>query len=193
MSRESGFTLLEMIIVMFVLVALLGIVIPRFDLGEDLASTGRKMIGSLRSLQSLAMSIQKPIKLSFDLDQGSYWAVMIDGKEEKPLLDATWALPRKVPEDIRITDALAGAVKKQSGRIDVMLYPNGRIDPTVLHLADAGNRILGIAVDPTTGAIKTSDERIEQQRILAIPDRVKPLLVPTTTVAANTTSPLLKP
>ena len=63
----------------------------------------------------------------------------------------------------------------------------------IVPLSELLARMGASAVDPTTGAIKTSDERIEQQRILAIPDRVKSLLVPTTTVAANTTSPLLKP
>ena len=111
-SGTDGFTLLEMIIVMFLLVAMLGIVIPRIDLSDDLGSTGRKFIGSVRTLQGIAMSTQKPVKLYLDLDQGQYWAMTIEGKEEKPLPDAAWAMPRLFPETIRLTDASSGSIKR---------------------------------------------------------------------------------
>ena len=183
----NGFTLLEMIIVMFLLVAVLGIVIPRVNLGEDLASTGRKLIGTVRTLQGIAMATQKPVRLSMNIDQNTYWAMTLEGKEERPLPDASWATPRSLPESIRFADISAGPVKRESGRIDLMLYPNGRIDPAILHLTDAGNNILGIAVESATGAIRTSDERIEPKRLQTIPDRVKTLLTPSTAIAAGGT------
>jgi chemotaxis signal transduction protein len=45
-----------------------------------------------------------------------------------------------------------------------------------MHLVDARNNILAIAIEPVTGAIRMSDERIEPPRPLTIPDRVRPLL-----------------
>jgi len=185
--RESGFTLLEMMIVMFLLVAVLGIVIPRVNIDDDLGSTGRKLIGTVRSLQGIAMSTQKPVKLYMDMDQNTYWAKTLEGKEERPLSDATWATLRSLPGAIRFADISAGSMKRQSGRIDFMLYPNGRIDSMILYLTDTGNNILGIAVESTTGAIRASDERIEPQRRQTIPDRVKTLLTPSTTIAAGGT------
>ena len=193
LRSTMGFTLLEMIIVMFLLVAMLGIVIPRVNLGDDLASTGRKLIGGLRTLQGIAMSTQKPVKLYLDLDQNQYWAMTIEGKEEKSLPDAAWAMPRMLPETIRLADASSGSIKRTAGRLDLMLYPNGRIDEAVLHLVDAGNNVLAIVIESATGAIRTSDERIEPQRLASIPDRVKPLLIPTATVAAGNQAGLLKP
>jgi hypothetical protein len=41
---------------------------------------------------------------------------------------------------------------------------------------DARNNILAIAIEPVTGAIRMSDERIEPPRSLPIPDRVRPWL-----------------
>ncbi|MCC6140996.1 MAG: hypothetical protein IT389_10335 [Nitrospira sp.] len=193
-SGEGGFTLLEMIIVMFLLVAMLGIVIPRIDLNEDLASTGRKFIGTLRTLQGMAMSAQKPIKLYLDLDQGQYWAVTMEEKEEKSLPDAAWAAPRLLPETIRLAEASSGSIKRTAGRFELMLYPNGRIDEAVLHLTDAGNNVLAIVVEAATGAIRTSDQRVEPQRLaFSIPERVKPLLIPTATVPAGNQPGLPKP
>lgn len=188
-----GFTLLEMIIVMFLLVAMLGIVIPRINLSDDLASTGRKFIGALRTLQGIAMSTQKPVKLYLDLDQGQYWAMTSEEKEEKPLPDAAWATPRLFPESIRLAEVSSGSIKRTAGRFDLMLYPNGRIDEAVLHLTDASNNVLAIVVESATGAIRTSDERIEPQRLASIPDRVKTLLIPTATVAAGNQAGLVKP
>src|SRR5690349_1333508 len=72
-----GFTFLEMLIVLFLLGGVLALVIPRIVVGEDLSSTGRKFIGTLRSLQSMAATIQKPVKLYLDLDRGTYWAMVV--------------------------------------------------------------------------------------------------------------------
>jgi hypothetical protein len=90
--------------------------------------------------------------------------------------DAIWATPLKLSETIRFSDILVAQGKKESGRVDMFFYPTGRIDPATMHLVDTRNNILAIAIEPVTGAIRTSDERIEPPRALTIPDRVRPLL-----------------
>jgi len=172
----AGFTILEIIIVLFLLVGLLGIVLPRISLEENLGSVGRRMVGTVRSLQSLAMSTQKTVRLYVDMDRGVYWPVILDGNQEKVPTDATWATPLTLPSAIRVSDILVSQGKKESGRVDLFFYPTGRIDPATLHLVDASNNILAIAIEPVTGAIRMSDERIEPPRPLTIPDRVRPLL-----------------
>ncbi len=182
MQDSHGFTLLEMIIVLFLLGGILAIVIPRIVVGEDLGSTGRKFIGVLRELQGMATTGQKPVKLYVDLDQGTYWAMVRDDKEEKLPLNASWLLPRNLPEAIRFTDISVGQTKRVSGRIDLSFFPNGRIDPATFHFSDTSNNVLAIAVESLTGAIRTSDERIEPPRNQTIPDRIRPLLQGTTQV-----------
>ena len=179
---SRGFTILEIIIVLFLLVGLLGIVLPRMSLEENLGSVGRRMVGTVRSLQSLAMLTQKTVRLYVDIDQGVYWPVILDGKQEKAPTDPTWATPLKLSETIRISDILADQGKKESGRVDLFFYPTGRIDPATMHLVDAHNNILAIAIEPVTGAIRMSDERIEPPRPLSITDRVRPLLKTAETV-----------
>ncbi len=173
---SAGFTLLEMLIVLFLLGGVLALVIPRIVIGEDLSSTGRKFIGTLRSLQSMAASIQKPVKLYLDLDRGTYWAMVIDGREEKRPLDAIWAMPLSLPESIRFTEVAIGPAKRTYGRADLLFFPNGRIDPATVYLTDAANRLLGLTVDPLTGHIRTSDQRFDLVRARPIPDRVRILL-----------------
>jgi type II secretory pathway pseudopilin PulG len=176
LRTSNGFTILEIIIVLFLLVGLLGIVLPRISLDENLSSVGRRMVGTVRSLQSLAMLTQKTVRLYVDMDRGVYWPVILDGNQEKIPADATWATPLNLPSTIRFSDMLLVQGKKDTGRVDLSFYPTGRVDPVTMHLVDARNNILAIAIEPVTGAIRMSDERIEPPRPLTILERVRPLL-----------------
>lgn len=178
---SAGFTLLEILIVLFLLAGVLVIVLPRIVIGEDLSSTGRKFIGTLRTLQGLAATGQKPVKLYMDLDQGTYWVKVVDGKEEKLPLDAAWATPRSLPEAIRFAEVSVGQEKRTYGRADLSFFPNGRIDPVTVLFSDRNNNLLALAVDSFTGAIRTSEERIVPLLNKPIPERVRTLLRATAT------------
>ena len=176
---HRGFTILEIIIVLFLFVGLLGIVLPRISLEENLGSVGRQMVRTVRSLQDLSMVTQKPLRLYVDIDRGVYWLMILDGDQEKvPIEHPTWATPLHLPAPFRISDMVVGQAIKSSGRVDLSFYPSGRIDPMTMHLVDARNNLLAIAIEPVTGAIRMSDERIDPPppTPLLILDRVKPLL-----------------
>ena len=176
LRASTGFTILEIILVLFLLVGLLGIILPRISLDENLGSFGRKMVGTVRSLQSLAMSTQKTVHLYIDIERGTYWTMILDGDQEKLPTDPVWITPLQLPETIRFLDILMGQELKASGRVDLFFYPTGRIDPATMHLVDTHNSILAIAIEPVTGAIRTSDERIDPPKPLPIPERVRPFL-----------------
>jgi len=165
-----------MILVLFLLTGLLGILIPRITFGDNLCSVGRRLVGTIRSLQEMAMTAQKTIRLYVDIDQGIYWPMVLDGKEEKVPPDPKWATPLTLPESVRVIDVVAVQEKKASGRADLWFYPSGRIDPVTIHLTDGTENILAIAVEPVTGTIRVSDQRIEPVKAPPIPDRVKPFL-----------------
>jgi len=182
---SGGFTFLEMLFVLFLLSGMLAIVIPRINLDEDLSSTGRKFVGLLRTLQGLAVTGQKPVKLYLDLDQGLYWMMMVEGKEERLPLDPAWKTPRSLPESVRLIELSVGDNKRLSGRADLSFSPNGRFEPIIMYFMDTKNNLLALAVDPLTGAIRITNERIEPLRNRIIPDRVKLLLKPTTPVGTS--------
>jgi type II secretory pathway pseudopilin PulG len=182
LGSSRGFTILEIIIVLFLLVGLLGIILPKISLDDNLGTVGRRMVGTVRSLQSLAMTTQKTIRLYVDMERGIYWPMVLDGNQEKVPIDPTWATPLKISETIRISDILVAQGKKESGRIDLSFYPTGRIDPATMHLVDRSNNILAIVIEPVTGAIRMSDERIEPLKARIIPDRVRPWLKAVETV-----------
>jgi hypothetical protein len=176
--ESTGFTILEMLIVLFLLTVVVVVVFPRFSLDEDLSSTGRKLVGVLRTFQGLAATNQQPLKLYFDLDQGTYWMMMVEGKEERLPLDPGWKIPRSLPESIRLTEVSVGQEKRFSGRVSVSFFANGRIEPVTMYLMDEKNNLLGLAVDSLTGWIRVSDERLDPPPNRIIPDRVRLLLKP---------------
>lgn len=179
---SGGFTFLEMLFVLFLLSGMLAIVIPRINLDEDLSSTGRKFVGLLRTLQGLAVTGQKPVKLYIDLDQGLYWMMMVEGKEERLPLDPQWKTPRSLPDSIRLIELSVGDDKRLAGRADLFFSPSGRFEPIIMYFMDSKNNLLALAVDSLTGAIRITNERIEPLRNRIIPDRVKILLKPTTPI-----------
>ncbi|MBX3326665.1 MAG: hypothetical protein KF682_12270 [Nitrospira sp.] len=165
-----------MLIALFLLGGVLAVVLPRISFEEDLRSTGRKLVGVLRTFQGQAAADQTPLRLYLDLDQGLYWMMVIEGKEERLPLDPAWKTPRTLPESIRLTEVSIGQDKRMGGRAGVTFFPNGRIEPVTMYLMDNRNNLLGLAVDSLTGAIRISDERFDPPPNRFIPDRVKVLL-----------------
>jgi prepilin-type N-terminal cleavage/methylation domain-containing protein len=179
-KSQSGFTLLEMVFVLFLLAGLLTLVIPRMSIGDSLSSVGRKWVGALRSLQEMAMTTQKTVRLYVDIDQNIYWPMILEGNEEKYSVDPLWAQPISLPETIRFSDIQVGATRKDSGRAEIFFYPNGRIDQATMHLMDMDNNVMGIYVEPVTTMIRITDQRIDPPRPFTIPERIRPLLQPVT-------------
>ena len=177
---SGGFTMLEMVLVLFLLVGMLTLVIPRISLGESLGTVGRKWVGVMKSFQEMAMTTQKTVRLYVDIDRNMYWPMVIDGKEEKIPLDPTWAMPIVLPETVRFADIQIGTTVKQAGRVDIFFYPNGRIDPAIVHLTDLNNNIVGVFVEPVTAMIRMTDHRIDPPKPIVILERIRPLLQPVT-------------
>lgn len=177
---SDGFTMLEIALVLFLMVGMLSLAIPRMSIGDNLGTVGRKWVGALKSFQELAMMGQKTVRLYVDIDRGMYWPMVIDGKEEKIPLDPTWAMPISLPETIRFADVQVGTTRKETGRMDIFFYPNGRIDQAIVHLTDINNHIMGVYVEPVTALIRITDQRIDPPKPWTVPDRIRPLLQPVT-------------
>ena len=177
---SGGFTMLEIALVLFLMVGMLSMVIPRLSIGDNLGSVGRKWVGAMKSFQELAMMGQKTVRLYVDIDRGMYWPMVLDGKEEKIPLDPTWAMPITLPETIRFADVQVGVNRRETGRMEIFFYPNGRIDQAIVHLTDVNNNIMGVFVEPVTSMIRITDHRIDPPRPWTIPDRIRPLLQPVT-------------
>jgi type II secretory pathway pseudopilin PulG len=175
-GTPPGFTIMEMLIVLFLVGTVMALTVPRIVLGDDLSATGRKFIGTLRALQRMAEVGQRPVKLYLDLDRGTYWVMVVEGREERRPLDAVWASPRSFPEAVRVTEVSVRNVTRTYGQVELLFFPNGRLDPATIYFTDASNNLLTLMIDHLTGNVTTFDRRPDPPVPRPIPDRVKTLL-----------------
>jgi general secretion pathway protein H len=72
---EAGFTLIEMMCVLFLTALLMGLVVPNLYRSwerEQLKASIREVITVLRQARGTAAARNKPVKVFFELDTGSY-------------------------------------------------------------------------------------------------------------------------
>jgi hypothetical protein len=176
LRSSQGFTYLELLLVVSLMGLMMALTVPRITLGDDLSATGRKFIGTIRTLQRMAEVGQKPVKLYLDLDRGTYWAMVVDGQQERRPLDAAWASPLALPEKARIVEVQVRGVTRTYGVAELLFFPNGRLDPAMIYMTDGGQNVLTLMIDHLTGNIQTLDRRPDPARPQPIPDRIKVLL-----------------
>lgn len=141
-SGERGFTLLEITLVILILSVMLTLVVPRFrDRGRDeMLSQARRLELTFRLVRSQAVLDGNAYRLNFDLDQQRYWVVPHEAAnvDLAQFVSDLGSLARgmSVGEGAAIVDIslpLLG-VKTAQGMAFTVFYPDGTVEPTVIHL-----------------------------------------------------------
>ncbi len=176
---SAGFTLVEMILVLFLLGVLLTLVLPRTGIANHLPSATRHVASAIRSLQTAAVSAQKPFRLYLDLDQRAYWAVVLDGGEERTPVDPVLARRETLPDPIRFLAVTApNRGRVESGRAYVQVLPTGKTEPAAITLADEDGSMLTVKIHALTGSLQISDRAAEDKLLEGVPERLRILLQP---------------
>ena len=133
-KHRSGFTMVEMLLVVIVLMVLAGLTIPNLKgtySGFLLKTQVKDLSGLMRYAQSRAVTQGKHVRLEFNTDFLNYWLTQeddqsTDGNGEKTYNRITGQLGRKyyVPPELTI----------ESEEAYVEFYPNGKIDKTNLYV-----------------------------------------------------------
>lgn len=148
--HPDGFTLIEIVAVVFILSLLLGLVAPSLSSfsGHKAQSDAKRIAGTLRYIHDSALGSKKTFSLTADLDRRT--------------------LRYEIPEGIRSenSDTLS-AVEVQSrgmittGEITLHFGPLGGQERVVFHLDDAGRRSYTVTFSPLSGRVRIShDERV---------------------------------
>ena len=138
-GRSGGFTLLELVIVLFLAALLVGMgiiaMMGRLPVAK-LDAAAREMSATMRQARTLARTHMQKQSVVVDLDARSY------GIEGKP--------SRKIPDEIgiRIDDPLAGEGERGVHRL--AFSPHGGIDGGAVVMT-AGRRVVSIRPDPVMG------------------------------------------
>jgi prepilin-type N-terminal cleavage/methylation domain-containing protein len=147
-SRESGFTLLELIIVMVIIGLVMAISYPSIMRGSTalhLRSTGRDVLNTFRYAREKAVTEQIRMKVLVDRD-----------KQQLILTDyfGDGARTYVLPQDIKIKRiALAGDEIADSSMI-VRFLPNGSCDTSVVLLQAERGAWIKVFTDPLAGGAR---------------------------------------
>ncbi len=163
----SGFTLLELAIVLFVMAVALSFVIPRFrdtNSAELRASAGR-LASTTRLLYDEAAFRQRPMRLNLDLDHHRYWASELDVDSQKlafiPDQDPL-GRPVDLPAGVAFEDVVLPALGTiDRGVVYAQFSPQGFADPLVVHLQNRNGEQATLAIEPLTGRARIAEGYIE--------------------------------
>ena len=137
-GHESGFTLLELIVVITLLGIMLVFTVPRFHdtlFLDEGKKSARWIIGKVRALKEAAIQNQTNYSLHIDLDTQRYWETDESMSAEARENAALNAAP--LPGDLKIADIeypIRGKIN--SGPADITFYKTGYTDKLLIHFQD---------------------------------------------------------
>lgn len=141
MKKNSGFTLLELIIVLFLISLIMGLVGVFFANtlpSNKFNATVREIVASIRYARSLAQSSGENETITIDLDSRKY---ALPGRGEKPI-------PPEV--NIKVVDPLSGDIT--TGRYQMLFPAFGGAEGGTIVLWDK-KRVASISLDPVVGSV----------------------------------------
>lgn len=158
-STESGFTLIELAVVIVLIGLLLGLVMPRLPgVGEnELEATARRFAGMTRHIYNEAALTGLEHRIRIDVTGQRIEGLRLEDDGELVPLSGH-GRGSALPDDIRFVDVeRLGKGKVTSGQFETRVLPVGWIDETVIRLRSDGQQTLTLHVLPLTGVTEIHD------------------------------------
>lgn len=167
----TGFTLIELTVVLFIIAVLLGLVVPRLmDLTRvELRSDAQRLSSTIRYVYSRAVfSKTAYYRIKFDFKKNEYWV-----EKCVPSLDTNtceWGYdndvlgkPEKLAHGIKFEDIIVGTdkIKDDATDVAIQVYPQGYMPYTIIHITDEKNDVYSLEVNPFTGRVVIYDKYLE--------------------------------
>ena len=154
---EGGFTLLEIVIVVAVLVLFVGLAVPRLPdvAGTRIHQNARKMSMILQLARNRAVSLRRYYRVDVDLDTNSV-SVSYFGPEGKYIPDdevRQFSLREGIIADV--VNSSEGKVLEGTGW--VRISPRGFIEPALIHIRDEQERVVTVAPSPVSGRVRIQE------------------------------------
>ena len=147
--RNSGFTLIELIVVVALLGLMLFFSLPRLQNNpflNDTKKSSRWLINKVQTLKESAIRDQKQYTLHFDLDSGLMWEThesMLPEDIEKAVMDGY-----QLPEDLSIVDIeYPTKGKVYSGQVEINFFKAGYTNKALIHM-QSDDTYLSFLIEP---------------------------------------------
>ncbi len=173
-SSQSGFTLLELAVVIFIMALMFTLVVP-YTGGyrkARLKSEARRLAGRASYLFDEASSQKVFLRLVFDLDHQVYGVMRLDPyalptPSFTPDRSSAGA-PVRMPPAIAIRDVTVGDLGTFSaGTIATQFYPEGYVDATLIHMIDLSGHVMTLVFNPVTGRVSIAEGDLTMAQVLA--------------------------
>lgn len=162
-TRQSGFTLIELTIVVLLLGLFSALVVPRLPgVGADgLKSSTRRLAGTVKYFFNEAALSGRPHQLEFNLGEGTFRVRRLDADGEVVELSGT-GREQRLKGRVRFKDiAIPGRGTFSQGEVTTEIQPVGWMEETVIHLEEEGGRTMTLRIMPFTGTTEVFDGYME--------------------------------
>ena len=153
-GASDGFTLIELMVVIFLIALFSALVIPRLpSIDAGGAERGaRRIAGMTKYLYNEAALSGREHRLLFDLDANALRPRTLNASHEVVAVKGL-AEENKLPSGVKLLDvAVAGQEKVSSGETTMSISPTGWLPQTIIHLESSNHQILTIRLLSYTGS-----------------------------------------
>ena len=146
----SGFTLIEIMIVLVLAALVMGVVVPRFSSGTaaiQFRSATKEIASGLRYIRMQAVTNNQETEFIFNLDENYY---QLSGRDKE----------YRIPEDIAVTIYTAASLDRNNQQGVIRFFPDGSSTGGRITLETENYKRL-VDVNWLTGQVKISDPEAE--------------------------------
>jgi prepilin-type N-terminal cleavage/methylation domain-containing protein len=159
---KSGFTLIELMVVMLLISIVMAVAIPKFmggALQDPVKKVSRWINNTARTLRVTAVKQQKQHTLVVDLSDNRFWAVTEDMNEEALMQAREKAF--SLPKPIRIAAVLFPDNERiNSGTAEIHFYPGGYSDRVLIDMENDDSQRFSYLIEPLLPRVKFLDKWI---------------------------------
>ena len=162
-TRNKGFTLIELIVVVSLISLMLFFAVPRFQgavFQDHTKQVSRWIILKVRALKEKSVREQRRCVLHINLDENTIWTTHAAMSAEER--QAAAAKGYHIPDDVDVLDVEYPNEKKTStGQADIFFYEKGFSDKAIIHIENSHNGQRSFLIEPFLYRVRMYPEYVE--------------------------------
>lgn len=164
--HSSGFTLVELLIVIVVMGLILTFTIPKLgEIGEaNLKRSARHLTGMIRFLRDDSQAKKAVIRINFDIQNGHYWPEVLTQTSDKTVefkrYETVMAGEESLSGQTTFRDVRVAAHPDDP---TILITPDGWVERALIHLRDGSNKDFTLIVNSLTGNTDLQEGYIEEK------------------------------